>query len=72
MFVTKIVSTCFNKPDKPTCIDLVLTNGSNLFQDSNAFATGLSDFNLLTVLYPTYNCLPQLKEFCKKVDFFLF
>ena len=21
---------------------------------------------------PTYNCLPQLKEFCKKVNFFLF
>ena len=21
---------------------------------------------------PTYNCLPQLKELCKKVNFFLF
>ena len=42
--------TCFKNPDKPTCIDLILTNRPNLlFQHSSTFDTGLSDFHLLTV-----------------------
>ena len=41
--------TCFKNPDKPTCIDLILTNRPDLFQHSSAFDTGLSDFYLLTV-----------------------
>ena len=35
--------------DKPTCIDLILTNKPSYFQHSNIFETGLSDFHLLTV-----------------------
>ena len=40
---------CFKTPDKPTCIELILTNWSNLFQHSNAFETSHSDFPLSTV-----------------------
>ena len=35
--------------DKPTCINLVLTNKPSYFQHSTVFETGLSDFHLLTV-----------------------
>ena len=40
------VTTCFKNPDKPTCIDLILTNWPwpNLLQHSSSFETGLSDF----------------------------
>ena len=41
--------TCFKNPDKPTCIDLILTNQPNCLQHSNVFEIGLSDFLLLTV-----------------------
>ena len=41
--------TCFKNPDKPTCIDLILTNQPSCFQHSKVFETGLSDFHLLTV-----------------------
>ena len=37
--------TCFKNPDKPTCIDLILTNRPNLFQHSSTFETGLSSFD---------------------------
>ena len=43
------VPQCFKNPDKPTWIDVILTNRSNLFQRSSAFEIGLSDFHLLTV-----------------------
>ena len=39
----------FKNPDKPTYIGLILTNQPNLFQQSSAFETGLSDFHLSTV-----------------------
>ena len=42
-------STSFKNPDKPTCIDLILANQPNCFQQSNVFKTGLSDLHLLTV-----------------------
>ena len=42
------VPTCFKNPDKPTFIDLILTNRPNLFQHSSAFDSSLSDFHLLT------------------------
>ena len=49
--VTSLIkhSTCFKNPDKPTCINLILTNQPNCFQDSNVFETELSYFHLLTV-----------------------
>ena len=43
------VSTCFKNSDKPTFMELILTNRPNLFQHSSAFEIGLSVFNLLTV-----------------------
>ena len=43
------VATCLKNPDKPTCNDLILKNRPNLFQHSNVFETGLSDFHLLAV-----------------------
>ena len=41
--------TCYKNFDKPTCIDLILTNKPNYFQHRSVFETGLSDFPLLTV-----------------------
>ena len=41
--------TCHKNPNKPTCIDLILTNVSRMFQSTCVFETGLSDFHLMTV-----------------------
>ena len=41
--------TCFKKPDKPTWINLILTNQPSCFQHNKVFEIGLSDFHLLTV-----------------------
>ena len=41
--------TCSKNPQKPTCIDLILTNRPAYFQSSPVLETGLSDFDLLTV-----------------------
>ena len=38
--------TCFQS-NKPTCIDLILTNKKNLFKLSNTFETGISDHHQL-------------------------
>ena len=40
--------TCFKNLNKPTCIDLILTNHPKSFQNSSVFETGLSDFHKLT------------------------
>ena len=41
--------TCYKYPDKPTCIDLILTNCPNYFQQNNVFETGLYDFHMIVV-----------------------
>ena len=41
--------TCYKNPDKPTCIDLILTNVPRMFQSTFVIETGLSDFHLMTV-----------------------
>ena len=41
--------TCFKNPEKPICIDLILTNQPTYFQLSTVLETGLSVFNLVTV-----------------------
>ena len=41
--------TCWKNPSKPTCIDLVLTNRSTFFQNTNVIETGLSDFHKMVV-----------------------
>ena len=41
-------NTCSKNPDKPTFIDLILTNCPHSFQNTDTFNTGLSDFHMLT------------------------
>ena len=41
--------TCYNNPDKPTCIDLILTNYPGSFQSSCVIETGLPDFGKMIV-----------------------
>ena len=41
-------NTCFKNSDKPTRIDLMLTNCPRSFQNMDTFKTGLSDFHKLT------------------------
>ena len=48
--------TCSKNPDKPTCIDLILTNCPESFQNSCVMETGLSDFYkmIVTVMKTSY------------------
>ena len=48
--------TCYKNPDKPTCINLILTNCPGSFQNSCAIETGLSDFHkmIVTVMKTSY------------------
>ena len=41
--------TCFKSALNPSCIDLILTNQKNSFQNSTAIETGISDFHKMTV-----------------------
>ena len=41
--------TCCKNSEKPTCIDLILTNQPTLFQRSTVLETGFSDSHLLTI-----------------------
>ena len=41
--------TCFKNPEKPSCIDLIITNRPNSFQNSMVIETGLSDFHKMCV-----------------------
>ena len=43
------VATCYNNPQKLSCIDLLLTNLPKRFQNSSVVETGLSDFHKMTV-----------------------
>ena len=42
-------NTCFKKPLKPSCIDLIITNRPKSFQNSMTVETGLSDFHKMTL-----------------------
>ena len=42
-------ATCFKIPDKPKCIDPMLTSRNRSFQNSCVNDTGLSDFHKMTV-----------------------
>ena len=48
--------TCYKNPEKPSCIDLILTNCPRSFQNSCTIEAGLSDFHKLvvTVMKTTY------------------
>ena len=54
------VPTCYKNLDNPSCIDLILTNRFNSFQNSIAIESGLSDFHKLTgtVLKTIFKKLP--------------
>ena len=41
--------TCFKSLDNPSCIDLLLTNSPQSFQNTTAVATGLSDFHKMSI-----------------------
>ena len=41
--------TCYKNSNKPTCMDLILTNVPRMFQSTCVIGTGLSDFHLMTV-----------------------
>ena len=43
------VPTCYKNPEKPSCIDLLLTNRPKSFQNSSVVETGLSDFHKMAV-----------------------
>ena len=40
--------TCYKNPNKPSCINLILTNKPRSFQHSCIIETGLSDFHKIT------------------------
>ena len=41
--------TCFKSLSNPSCIDLVITNSSSIFQNTKAISTGLSGFHTMVV-----------------------
>ena len=41
--------TCFENPENPSCIDLLLTNSKNNFDEVLILESGLSDFHELVV-----------------------
>ena len=41
--------TCYKNPDRPSCIDLILTNCPRSFLNSSVEETGLSDFHKMVV-----------------------
>ena len=52
--------SCYKNPDRPSCIDLILTNCPRSFQNSRVIETGLSDFHkmvVITVMKTTYRKL---------------
>ena len=47
--------TCFKNPERPTSIDVMLTNSYRSFQNSCAIETGLSDFHkMIVTILKTY------------------
>ena len=54
-----IKPTCYKNPERPSCIDLILTNCHHSFQNSCVIETGLSDFHkmVVTVMKATYRKL---------------
>ena len=59
--------TCYKNPERPSCIDLILTNCPDSFQNSCVIATGLSDFHkmVVTEMKTTYRKLePTIVYYC--------
>ena len=53
-------SICYKNSENPSCIDLILTNSPNSFQNSSAVETSLSDFRrkIVTVMKTSFQRLP--------------
>ena len=60
--------TCYKTPEKPSCIDLLLTNRPKSFQNSSVVETGLSDFHKMavTVMKTTFEKLKPKVSYFKK------
>ena len=43
-------ATCYKNPENPSCIDLILANNPNSFQNSGVIEAGLSDFHKMAVI----------------------
>ena len=66
-------NACFKNSDKPSCIDLILTNSPRSLQNMVTFETGISDFHKLTFVIlkqhfpkqkPKVNIHRQYQNFC--------
>ena len=67
--LTSMISrpTCFKNPEKPSCIDLILTNCPRRFPHSCAIERGISEFHKLvvTVMKTTYKkSQPKIMIYC--------
>ena len=64
--------TCFKNPNKPSCIDLIITNRPKSFQNSMVIETGLSDFHKMCItvmkMYHS-NQKPSIIHYRKFKDF---
>ena len=56
------VPTCYKNPQKPSCIDLILTNSPLSFQSSGVIETGLSDFHKMTVTRIVQTCFRMVLD----------
>ena len=66
---------CFINLEKPSCIDLILTNCPRSFQNSHAIETGLWDFHKLVVTVMDKGEISQLslkrryqRQLCKHLN----
>ena len=61
--------TCYKNPDRPFCIDLILTNCPRSFQNSCVIETGLSDFHkkVVTVMKTSIFVIIVLRNRHKKL-----
>ena len=51
--------TCYKNPEKPSCVDLILTNRPRSFRGCHIIETGPSDFNKMTVTVMKMNFQKQ-------------
>ena len=64
--------TCYKNPNKPTFIDLILTNVPCMFQSTCIIETGLSDFHLMAVIVmrKTFKKIrPRVMSYRSYIDF---
>ena len=64
--------TCYKNLDRPSCIDLILTNCPRSFQNSCVIETGLSDFHKIAVavMKTTYRKLKSRTVHYRDIKYF--